>query len=328
MNHVERFRAVMNFDSFDRLPKFEWAMWWDETIARWKKEGLPNKLDGVFEISQYFELDPYKQFWISTTTSPVDAEQHHVEGIVKDVDDYIKIKSDIFPEHDFKHMAEWNIKQKNGDAVTWITLEGFFWFPRTLLGMEGHMYAFYDAPELIHMMNKDVLDYNMKMLQKIAKICPPTFMTFAEDMSYNHGPMLSKEVFYEFLAPYYREIIDLLNEFDIFPVVDTDGDASLMVPWLSDVGIKGILPLEKQAGIDAIEIRKSFPELRMIGHFDKMVMTRGKEAMRDEFERLLPAMEQGGFIPSVDHQTPPSVSLDQYYVYLGLLEKYCVLAAE
>ncbi len=29
MNHVERFRAVMNFQAVDRLPRWEWAMWWD-----------------------------------------------------------------------------------------------------------------------------------------------------------------------------------------------------------------------------------------------------------------------------------------------------------
>ena len=32
MNHVERFRALMDFQAVDRLPRWEWAMWWDETI--------------------------------------------------------------------------------------------------------------------------------------------------------------------------------------------------------------------------------------------------------------------------------------------------------
>ena len=49
--------------------------------------------------------------------------------------------------------------------------------------------------------------------------------------------------------------------------------------------------------------------------------------MRAEFERLAPLMRTGGFIPSVDHQTPPGVSLDQYRAYLLLLEEYTVLRA-
>ena len=44
--------------------------------------------------------------------------------------------------------------------------------------------------------------------------------------------------------------------------------------------------------------------------------------MRAEFERLVPLMKKGGFIPSVDHQTPPGVSLEEYRVYLRLLEEY------
>jgi hypothetical protein len=51
-------------------------------------------------------------------------------------------------------------------------------------------------------------------------------------------------------------------------------------------------------------------------------MTRGVGAMRAEWERLLPVMRQGGFIPSVDHQTPPGVSLAQYWDYLALMEEY------
>jgi hypothetical protein len=60
----------------------------------------------------------------------------------------------------------------------------------------------------------------------------------------------------------------------------------------------------------------------MIGHFDKMVMPRGETAMRAEFDRLTPLVRMGGFIPSVDHQTPPGVSLEQYRIYLRLLGEY------
>ena len=53
-----------------------------------------------------------------------------------------------------------------------------------------------------------------------------------------------------------------------------------------------------------------------------MTMTRGEKEMQNEFERLRPLMASGGFIPSVDHQTPPGVSLEQYRTYLKLLNEY------
>ena len=81
--------------------------------------------------------------------------------------------------------------------------------------------------------------------------------------------------------------------------------------------------MERQAGVDVARIKKNYPDIKIIGAYDKMVMPKGEEAMREEFERLLPTMKLGGFIPSCDHQTPPGVSLENYYIYLRLLGEYC-----
>jgi len=85
MNHVERFRAVMDFQAEDRLPRWEWAMWWDETIANRKRQGMPAELESAFDLAEYFGLDPHRQFSFSTTDDTIEAVQHHVEGIVSTV---------------------------------------------------------------------------------------------------------------------------------------------------------------------------------------------------------------------------------------------------
>jgi hypothetical protein len=326
MNHVERFRAVMNFQQVDRLPRWEWAMWWDKTIQRWHEEGLPRALEygNVFGILEYFGLDPYMQFWFSTTESTIAATQHHTEGSVAGMDDYLRIKPQLYPDHgaSLESMRPWARRQTEGEAVVWATLEGFFWFPRTLMDIEKLSYAYYDQPELVHAVNADLLKFNLGLIEKMRGLCVPTFVTIAEDMSYNHGPMISKAVFDEFLAPYYRRLMETLAELDIVVVIDTDGDVTRLVPWLASVGIDGVLPLERQAKVDGNLLRAQFPRLRMVGHFDKLVMNRGERAIREEFERLVPLMKSGGFIPSVDHQTPPGVSLAEYRQYLKLLAEY------
>jgi hypothetical protein len=326
MNHVERFRAVMDFQPVDRLPRWEWAMWWDQTIERWHGEGLPASLPyhRVLDIARHFGLDPYQQFWFSTTDPTIEATQHHVEGIVATMDDYLRVRPRLFPSHAeaIESMRPWADLQRRGEAVVWCTLEGFFWFPRTLMGFEQISLAFYDQPELLHRINADLLDFNLKLVDRILDACVPTFVTLAEDMSYNHGPMISQRMFEDFLAPYYRRLLPRLQERGIRTIVDTDGDVTRLVPWLQSVGVDGVLPLERQAKVDGLKLRGQFPRLLMVGHFDKMTMPRGEVAMRAEFERLRPLMKSGGFIPSVDHQTPPGVSLDQYRVYLRLLEEY------
>lgn len=240
------------------------------------------------------------------------------------MDDYLKLRPRLFPNHRqaIDSMRPWAARQAGGEAVVWITLEGCFWFPRTLMGFTKISLAFYDQPDLIHRINQDLTDFNLAIIARVAETCPPTFATIAENMSCNHGPMISERHFEEFIAPYYRQIVPRLQELGTVILVDTDGEVTRLVPWLTREGIQGVLPLERQAGVDGMAIRRQYPEFRIVGHYDKMVMNRGEAATRAEFERLVPLMRSGGFIPSVDHQTPPGVSLDQYRTYLRLLDEY------
>lgn len=321
MTNRERLRRTLNFEPVDRLPMTEWATWWDKTLERWHKEGLPVNLIDHAEIHNYFGLDSHQQYWISPCEPAV---QRDVIPVI-DQGDYQKVKTYLYPDAplDLKMVESWAEQQRRGELIVWITLEGFFWFPRTLFGIEKHLYAFYDAPDLMHRINSDLLDFNLRVLDEFCSICVPDFMTFGEDMSYNLGPMISKKVFNEFMAPYYRRIVPKIKEYGTVPIIDSDGDIKEMIPWFLEVGVDGFLPLERQAGIDINELRREYPRVRFIGGYDKMVMSKGEKEMRQEFERLLPAMKSGGYIPSVDHQTPPGVSLANYRIYLKLLKEYC-----
>jgi hypothetical protein len=315
----------MNFELVDRLPILEWATWWDQTINRWHAEGLPQELIDADEIRQYLGLDSHRQYWISSLSPSCPPPAGHGMPIITDRNSYLEVKEHIFPDKPFdaKVVEQWARLQESGETAVWITLEGFFWVPRTLFGIEPHLYAFYDQPDLMHEINEGLLAYNLRVIESFCQICAPDFMTFAEDMSYNHGPMLSKAQFDEFVAPYYRRIVPDLTKRGIVTFVDTDGDVTEPAQWFSGVGIEGLLPLERMAGVDVSELRRQNPRLKMIGAFDKTVMHLGEERMRQEFERLLPVMRQGGFIPAVDHQTPPGVSLDDYRLYIDLLREYC-----
>ena len=54
-------------------------------------------------------------------------------------------------------------------------------------------------------------------------------------------------------------------------VVDTDGNLEPMLPWLLESGIEGVLPLERQAGVDVNRIKKQYPQLFVLGGYDKTV---------------------------------------------------------
>lgn len=331
MNTRTRFVKTFKFESVDRLPITEWAFWWNETIDRWRKEGLPLGLEDPSDIRDYFGLDAHRHFWFRSVKPnslelPADGT-----GIVKDMDSYLKIKPFLFPDHPYSEemMRNWANLHARGETAVWITFEGFFWVPRTLLGIEGHLYAFVDAPEVIHAINQDLADYHIRMLEQLGKLyLKPDFMSFAEDLSYNNGVMISKKHFDTFMAPYYKQVVPKLAEHNVIPFIDSDGQIEELIPWMMEVGIEGILPLERQAGVDIVELRRKFPKLKMIGGYDKMVMSRTEVDMRAEFDRILPVMKQGGYLPSVDHQTPPGVSLHNYSIYVKLLNEYCRKAVQ
>lgn len=330
MTNRERFRRVLNFEPVDRMPFVEWAPWWDRTIARWHEEGLPREITDGYMIREYFGMDRHRQIWIGGRTAECPRPTGHGLPIVRNADEYHAIRQHLYPEQPFDPavLETWAAQQAEGDLVIWLSLDGFFWWPRVLLGIEPHLYAFYDQPELMNEINEDLLAFHLRTWERFCETCVPDFMTFAEDMSYNHGPMLSRGQFNEFLAPYYRRIIPSLKERGTVVFLDTDGDVTKPVSWYEEVGIEGFLPLERMAGVDVNELRRDHPRLRMLGAYDKTVMHLGETRIREEFERLLPAMRRGGFIASVDHQTPPEVSLADYRLWLGILREYCEKAAE
>ncbi|HRR06186.1 MAG TPA: uroporphyrinogen decarboxylase family protein [Victivallales bacterium] len=324
----------MNFKKVDRMPIIEWASWWDKTIERWHTEGLPHNLTDRYEISRYFDLDIYYQDWFRPIHWTCPPPPYHGAGLISDISNaalkYEELKEFLFKiETDWpfseKKWDKWTSEQENGDAVIWFTLDGFFWFPRKILGIENHLYGFYDLPDLMHQMNKELSDWMIQIIEKICKNYSPDFMTFAEDLSYNNGPMLSEDMFDEFMLPYYKKVIPILKKYEIKVFIDSDGNVNKAARWFEKAGIDGILPLEKQAGSDPLTIRRECPTMLFIGAFDKMKISKGEFEMRKEFESLLPMIREGGFIVSCDHQTPPQVSLENYKIYLSLLREYANL---
>jgi len=315
----------------DRLPILEWATWWDKTIERWRGEGLPADLDWN-GVKRYFEHDMDYQCWFGGfAPGAFGAPTVHGQGWIDDEAGYERLLPYLYPDpvpFDCDTWKRYAAEQAAGDAVTWITFSGFFWWPRVLFGIERHLFAFYDQADLMHRMNEDQLNYSLRCLDAFCKVCTPDFMTFGEDMSYNHGPMVSKKQFDEFLAPYYKRIVPKLKERGIAVLIDSDGDVEPLIPWFEGVGLEGILPLERMAGVDVNRIREKHPAWKMVGGYDKTVMHLGEAAIRAEFDRLLPAMRSGGYVPSVDHQTPPGVSLEDYRIYMRVLREYAALAVK
>ena len=321
----ERFLSVLNFQKPEGgIPTLEWAPYWDKTLTRWSGEGIETW--DYEALSRYFGLDVMHCISVPVTKG-LPAPAYHGAGVINDEKDYERLRSCLLPEDgpDMLVAAAKGLKERHdrGEIIIRLWLDGFFWYPRSLLGIENHLYAFYDQPDLIKRMNEELAEHEIKCIEALFSELTPDFAGFAEDMSYNNGPMLSEECFDEFLKPYYLKVIPHIKKRGVKVMVDTDGLLHDLIPWLRGVGVDGIYPLERQSGVDVNFIRQTYPDFLMLGGFDKMTFEKGRDAIKAEFERLLPVIESGGYIPSMDHQTPPSASLEDYKYYVSLLKEYC-----
>ena len=143
---------------------------------------------------------------------------------------------------------------------------------------------------------------------------------FWEDICYKNGPMVTPDFFGRVARPRYRRIADLCRRYG-YPAlsVDSDGDISaLLEGWLAG-GVNHLNPLEAQAGMDVNDIqRRCGRRASLAGGIHKYRLAEGEKAIAGELRRVRPAVENGGYIPMLDHNVPADVPLAHYLVYCRL----------
>ncbi len=170
------------------------------------------------------------------------------------------------------------------------------------------------------------VDFQIEAARKAVEEAKIDFATIWEDMAYRTGPHISPKAFEEFMLPGYKRITAFLrkNGIDII-MVDSDGDIRPLVPLFLEGGVNCLYPLEVQAGMNWVELRKRFgKKFRAIGNIDKRALINGLDAIEKEVDAKLSMAMDGGYIPSIDHAVPADVPFQNYVYYVKLLKKRLV----
>jgi uroporphyrinogen decarboxylase len=185
------------------------------------------------------------------------------------------------------------------------------------MGTEGISYAIYDDPMLVHEMMEFIADFTIEMSKPFFEVTDCDYVFINEDMSMKSGSLISPAKYKEFIYPHMKRLAEFYKQKGVkYVFVDTDGNCETLLPLLMDAGVDGIWPLERVANMDPIRIRKEYgKDLRLTGGVDKMELAKGKKAIDAHLASLLPLIEEGGFIPTVDHTVPPDVSLENFLYY-------------
>ena len=196
---------------------------------------------------------------------------------------------------------------------------GYYSMLRNWMGTENLSYMWYDDPELVEECLEFLTDFVIRLLSKAVQEIAFDFYYIHEDMAGKGGPLMGPDLFRTFILPHYKRFIEFLKSNGVkIVLVDTDGDHRVLIPVMLEAGVDGFGPIERAAGMDPVAIRKQYGRsVCMVGGVDKREIAKGPAAIDAELARsVLPIIDQGGFIPTIDHAVHPDVSLDDFRYYL------------
>ncbi len=347
MNNRELFVNLMNYKPADRMPVVHWGGW-AETMERWYAEGLPRDQD----IHAFLGTQPH---WTGVGANvglfPCFEEQTLEETadsrIIRDAEGVIcrMLKHQTSLPHyldytlktpkDWEEHYRWRLqpdpKRVAADMEAQLArsqasgLPIFFWTGslmgsiRNWMGVENLAYFMYDHRDVFAEMVMTLADLVCWAADQVLPKIKVDLGSGWEDICGRSGPFVSPDIFRECVAPGYAKIRSKLEQYGVkLYGIDSDGDVSALVgPWI-DAGVNVQFPIE--VGVwqaDGMAYRRRYgKELRIIGHFDKMTLEKGHAAVNAELQRLVPLMQDGGYMMMPDHLITPGVALADYHWYL------------
>lgn len=346
----ERWRRTFNYQAVDRIPHYEFG-YWAELYDEWHAQGLPAEIENERQANDYFgfdkrwgvpaRMDIYPRWRpriihederhiLKRDGDGVIGEinkdgsssiPHYIEFPIKTRDDWKRFKERLNPDtpgrlpEDIEKYAR---RSRQSHVPVGINVGSLFGRLRNWMGFEHIALMVYDDMELIDDMVETMCNLVVKTIEPILKVCEIDYAGGWEDMAFNNGPMISPKMFRELLVPRYKRIADLCNRHGV-NVIWTDCDGNIMPIaglWL-EAGYNCMFPIEVRARTDPVALREKYGrDVLLLGGYDKMALLAGEEEILAELKRIAPYVEQGGFIPHVDHRVPAGVPLVNYRYYL------------
>ena len=364
MNNRDRFLATMAFQKTDRPCHMEHGFWnetYDRWVKEGlpKDVVLPelffrtptNDLFGYFDVikiayvmvEQYY-IPAFEEETLSLTETVRTFRSNRgvlmrekrgsvsipqfLEYPIKCREDYYELRDRLMGSPEKRYREDWEsqisfISSQERDIVA-THMDGFFGYPRELLGVEHLLTMYHDDPELMHTIIDDHLKALMSLYEQVIQDLHPDFAFIWEDMCYKNGPLISPRTFREFMLPAYQKLTRFLNQLGVKNVVvDSDGNIEKLIPLWLEGGVTGLLPFEVKTGLHVTKVRKDYPRLQIVGGVEKHCLEHGKAEIDAELLRVLPEMlSQGGYCVSLDHWVHDGISLENFSYYVEQVRNF------
>ncbi len=144
------------------------------------------------------------------------------------------------------------------------------------------------------------------------------------DVAYKRGMLFSPAYWRKHFKPGVKAIVDVCHAHGLPVIYHGDGNVAAIFGDLIETGIDAYNPLEVKAGLDVIQLRRTWGHrLAFCGNMDVIAWARGD---REELRRIvltkLNAARGGGYIFQSDHSVPGDISPASYAYVLELVRKH------
>jgi uroporphyrinogen decarboxylase len=259
VNSVERVFAALRREQPDRVPVIEFLI--DENVARAAHPGCRDVADcmdrlGLDAVACGACFPPvrenpdgsYVDEWGVTYRSGPEAVAHPVSGPIRTMGDARTWRApDPEAPHRLGQLPELVRRYKGRRAICFHHRAAFMW-SAYLLGMEGILAGFLVEPELVALVMDKVLEANMAVVRRAIR-AGAEVIVLGDDYAHNGGPMMSPQVFKEFIRPRLARMIAMIHEEGALCIKHSDGNLYPLLESIVAAGPDGLNPMEPVAGM-------------------------------------------------------------------------------
>ena len=302
----------------DRVPYFEEGIR-EEVLNAWQLQGMPPGVNPaeMFPADQREELivdlepRPKPEKW--PTSRPV------LETLRLSLDPYDHGR---LPEAWSERARTWSGR----DHVLMLRIHrGFF---QTMGVNDWHrfgevIYLLMDDPGFVRESMAIQGDFAASLAEQVLQDVAVDAVIFSEPIGGNDRPLLSPQMYEEFVLTSYEPVLDVLRRYGIETIIfRTYANVRILIPSILKWGFNCLWACEVNVeAMDYRDLRQEFGrDLRLIGGIDLDAVRRGKEAIRREVEEKVPALlAGGGYVPLADGRVRQDVPFENYVYYRQLL---------
>jgi uroporphyrinogen decarboxylase len=235
----------------DRVPLGE--LWVDRKIM----EEFINKPVGSHDTGEDYDLEAEIEFWYRAGYDYIHIEPRYFfpkksgrlptpdehAGLITSWDEFAQYPWPSLDEVDFSALDIAPDLLPPGMAIIAGT-SGIFEETWMVMGFETLCLAVYDQPDLVAAVFNRVGSFVVQIFERIVTYQRLGALWISDDLAYTSGPMLKPDNYRQWLFPWYRRLKMIADKRNLPLLLHSDGDLSLILPDLLEIGFNGLQPIE------------------------------------------------------------------------------------